>query len=289
MKIALIGPGAVGGSVAAWIAQAPGVELVLCARTAFDRLVVETPERRIDLRVRVLTEPAEVEPVDWVLVATKTYDADSAAGWLGRLVGAQTRVAVLQNGVEHVARFAPFVPAERIVPAVVDIPAERSAPGRIRQRRHGSIVVPAGSGGEAFVRLFEASPIEVSTSNDWASVAWAKLCLNSAGAVSALTLQPAGISRREPIAAVMRALVRECAAVGRAVGAQLPDDIADKVIEHYRASPPDSINSLHADRLAGRRMEVDARNGVIVRLGRERGIATPMNEAIVALLEAAGR
>jgi 2-dehydropantoate 2-reductase len=89
------------------------------------------------------------------------------------------------------------------------------------------------------------------------------------------------------VADIMRAIVRECVAVGRAEGAQLDDSIADQVVNHYRASPPDSVNSLHADRAAGRPMETDARNGVIVRLGRKHGIATPMNQTIVALLEAA--
>ena len=286
MKIAVIGPGAVGGSVAAWVAQGEGVELILCARTPFDRLVVEHPAGSLELAPRLVTDPADAEIADWVLIATTAYDAASAALWLARLVGPATRVAVLQNGVEHVDRFAPHLPADRIVPAIVDIPAERSRPGRIRQRRNGTIIVPAGRNGEDFVRLFDASPIEASTSEDWLSAAWAKLCLNSAGAVSALTLKPAGISQREPIASIMRALVEECAAVGRAEGAELPDDIAERVIGHYRASPPDSVNSLHADRIAGRPMEVDARNGVIVRLGRRHGIDTPANAMVTALLEA---
>ena len=277
MKIALIGPGAVGGSVAAWVAQAPKVELTLCVRTPFEALEVETPGETLCVAPRIATDPADARPVDWVLIATKAYDAAATAAWLGKLVGPATRVAVLQNGVEHVERFSRWVPAERIVPAIVDIPAERTGPGRIRQRRYGSIIVPAGANGEDFVRLFDASPIEASTSEDWLSAAWFKLCVNSAGAVSALTLHPGGVSRREPIARIMRQLVAECAAVGRAVGARLPDDIADEVVGRYQAGPPDSINSMHADRLAGRPMEIDARHGPILRLGREHSVPTPIN------------
>ena len=89
------------------------------------------------------------------------------------------------------------------------------------------------------------------------------------------------------VADIMRAIVRECVAVGRAEGAMLDDSIAESVVSGYRAAPPDSVNSLHADRVAGRPLETDARNGVIVRLGRKHGIATPLNQMIVALLEAA--
>jgi 2-dehydropantoate 2-reductase len=74
--------------------------------------------------------------------------------------------------------------------------------------------------------------------------------------------------------------------VGRAEGADLSDDLADKVVGWTRKAHPQSVNSIHADHLAGRRMEIDARNRVIVRLGAKHGIAAPMNAACAALLEA---
>jgi 2-dehydropantoate 2-reductase len=286
-RIAVIGPGAVGGVVAAWLAQNPGLAVEVCARTGFDRLEVETPGGPLTASPRVLTAPDQASVVDWAIVTTKTYDAAATGDWLARLVGPDTRVAVLQNGVEHVERFAPYVPAGRITPAVVDLPAERGAPGQVRQRRDGAILVPQGAAGDAFTALFAHTPIAVSTTADFRTAAWRKLALNCAGAVNALTLKPSGIARREPIADIMRALVGECVAVGRAEGADLPDDLASSVVDGYRAAPADGVNSLHADRAAGRPMELDARNGVIVRLGARHGIATLVNAMMVALLEAA--
>jgi 2-dehydropantoate 2-reductase len=283
--IAVVGPGAIGGTVAAWLAQSPDLAVTLCARTPVDMLTVTTPDGVIEARPEVLTDPAEGTPVDWVLIATKAYDAQGAARWLPGLVGADTRIAVLQNGVEHVAHFAPYVDEARIVPAVVDIPAERDAPGRIRQRRMGTIAVPEGA--EDFAALFDRCPIAVSATSDFATVAWAKLALNCAGVVSGLTMKPAGVSHEPGIADLMRGLVKECVAVGRAEGARLDDSLADEVVRHYRDVPADSVNSLLADRLAGRPTEVDARNGVIVRLGAGHGIAAPLNAMAVALITAA--
>jgi 2-dehydropantoate 2-reductase len=116
---------------------------------------------------------------------------------------------------------------------------------------------------------------------------WRKLALNCAGAVSALTLKPAGIAVSEGIGDIMRALVHECIAVGRAEGAVLDDALVEEIIAGYRNGPPGAINSLHADRLAGRPIEIDARNGAVVRIGRRHDVATPVNRMIVALLEAA--
>lgn len=286
-SIAVVGPGAIGGTVAAWLAHSGAVgRLTLCARTPVDRLRVETPQGLIEARPDVITDPAQARPVDWVLVATKTYDAAATALWLAALVGPATRVAVLQNGVEHVARFSPWVPAERIVPVVVEIPAERSAPGVIAQRRDGWLKAPAEANGEAFAALFAGTGLAASTDPDWNSVAWRKLAVNCAGAVSALTGRPAGIVDRPDVADLMRGLVNECVAVGRAGGATLADDLAEQIVEQTRAGPADSVNSLLADRQAGRPMEWDARNGVIARRGLSHGIATPLNALAATILSA---
>jgi len=287
IQIAVVGPGAIGGAVATWLGKRDDVRLTLCARTAFETLVLEAPGGTLEARVPVLTDPADASEADWVLVCTKTYDVGGAAAWLDRLVGPATRVAILQNGVEHVELFAPFVPVGRLLPAVVNIPAERGAPGRIVQRRHGAIVVPHGADGDSFVRLFDHCPIAVSTTPDFLTAAWEKLTLNCTGAVNALVLKPNGVVHEPRIAALMRELMEECIAVGRAEGASLSDDLPERVLEGCRTGPPESVNSMHADRAAGRRMEVEARNGIIVRRGAEHGIPTPLNALMVTLLEAA--
>ena len=284
-RVLLVGPGAVGGTVAAWLDHV-GHEVTLGVRTPFGRLLVDTPDVPLEANPSILRDPHAMGAVDWVLVATKTYDVEAAANWLEPFRNSAARVAVLQNGVEHLSRFAPFVPRERLLPVMVDIPAERDAPGRIRQRGKGIMQVPAGTDGQAFARLFDGTAIGVTEVPDFTSALWSKLCINVAGAVPVLADEPSAVARREPAAEVMRGLVHECIAVGRAEGAQLDDEAAETVVRHYRTSPPDSLNSMHADRIAGRRMEWDARNGVVSRLGREHGIATPVSDTVSSLLAA---
>ena len=285
-RIAVIGAGAIGGTLAAWLAQAH--EVTVCARTPLADLEIETPERVIRAAPRILTDPVAAEPVDWVLATTKTYDCAAAAAWLPGLMGPDTRLAVIQNGVEQRDRFS-MVPPERTVPVIIDLPAERTAPGRIVQRRDGTIHVPEGEIGEAFVALFSDTVIDARTTPDFVTAAWRKLAINCAGIVSAITRRPAEVAYDEGAAEVMRGLVRECIAVGRAEGATLPDKLADQVVEWTRKAHPQSVNSLHADFVAGRPMELDARNGVIVRLGKRHGIAAPLNQALAALLAASAR
>lgn len=288
-RIAIVGVGAIGGVTAAALAGTGRHELLLCVRRPLVRLTVDTPGGPLEVRASALTDPAAAPPVDWVLVATKAYDAAGAARWFPRLRSAGAPVAVLQNGVEHRERFASYLPAEAIVPVMVDCPAEREAPERVRQRGMMRLRAADDRPGRAFVDLFAGSGADAAASADMATVLWRKLCTNAAGVMSALLLQPAGIMRDEGVAEAAREIVRECVLAGRAEGARLAEDVPEQVIRAYRDAAPDSVNSLHADRLAGRPMEIDARNGAVVRFGRKHGIPTPCNAMAVALLNAAAR
>lgn len=288
-SIAVIGPGAIGGTLAAWLAQSPAFKVSVCARTPIADLLVETPQGTIAATPEVLTEPSEARPVDWVIVATKTYSADATAPWLTALCGPDTRVAIVQNGVEHVRLFAHLVPEEQLIPVMINLPASRSAPGRIVQSRHGIIAVPTGPNSEAFVDLFAHTEIEAAAHADFLSQLWVKLTGNSAAIVPALTLRATGPVWSEDLADIIRAIVDECAAVGRAEGADVPQSVVEATIDNMRNMKEGALSgSIHADRLAGNPMEIDARNGVIVRLGKKHGIATPANRMLVTLLAASG-
>lgn len=286
-SVLLIGPGAIGATLAAWLGQDDGHDVAVAARTPFDSLEVQTPEGVIRTKPRVYTEFRQARPVDWVLVATKAYDSEAAALWFPTACDPQTRVAVIQNGVEHVARFQKYIEPARIVPVMIDMPADRVSPGRTIQRGPAHIVVPAGKNGADFVQLFAHTHFDAKPTDDFVTAVWRKLCLNSAGAICAVLLKPAGIVHHEGVAEAMRTIIRECISVGRAEGAKLEDGIVDDLIERAKRGPRDGANSMLADRRAGRPMEYDARNGVIVRLGRKHGIAAPMNALVVSLLEAA--
>ena len=284
-SVAVVGVGAIGGVLAGLLESAGGHEITLCTRRPLAQLMVDTPDGNITVQARNVTDPDACVPVDWVLVATKTYDAEGAAKWFSKLAGPETRVAVIQNGIEHRENFAGLFDLDRILPVVIDVPAERRADGSVLQRAGAVMRVEDTAEGESFAALF-TDKAQVELTDDFLSAMWRKLCLNAAGVISALTLKPAGVLRDEALGEVALGLIAECVAVGRAEGADLDESIGARVLATTRAGSPDSINSLLADRMAGRPMEIDARNGVIVRRGEKHGIATPLNRTAVALLKA---
>jgi 2-dehydropantoate 2-reductase len=156
----------------------------------------------------------------------------------------------------------------------------------VRQRGALRLAVPDGAAGEAFAVLL-GDGAEVAVGGDFAREAWRKLCANAVSGVMALAGRPAEIFALDDLRAIATALAYECAAVARAEGAPLSDQDADEVIAWIQHLPPDAGSSILTDRLAGRALEWEARNGVIGRLGRRHGVATPVSDTVAALLHAA--
>lgn len=284
-KVAIVGVGAIGGALAGLLETAGGHEMILCTRRPLPHLAVKTPERAFEVHARNVTDPARAEAVEWVLVATKAYDAAGAAAWFPALCANGAPVAIVQNGVEHRERFAPWVSADRLLPVVIDCPVER-ADDKVLVRGPALMKVEDTDLGRRFAALFAGSGARMDVVDDFTSAMWWKLCVNSVGALNALTLKPAGVLRGKSMRRLAMALVAECAAVARAEGARLDASIAEEVMDLYAKHPVDSVNSLLADRLAGHCMEWDARTGAIVRKGEKHGIDTPLNRMAATLLRA---
>ncbi len=285
--IAVVGVGAVGGAVAARLCTAGRDDVVLCVRTPFEALIVEGPSGILRATPHIVTTPGAVQPVPWVLLATKAHQTAGAADWLRALVTSQTTVVILQNGVEHTERVAPYANGATLLPTVVECPAVRVAPGRIVQRTPAHLIVPATAAGQHFAQLFTGTDVNVTVTPDFVTEAWRKLCLNVAGgAITALTDRTLGVMQRPDVAQVARDLIRECLVVGRADGAVLDEGLVEEIVTSMLLSPAEAGTSMLTDRRAGRLLEADARNGAVARIGARHGIATPLNRALTALLTA---
>jgi 2-dehydropantoate 2-reductase len=287
-RVAVVGVGAIGATLAAAVQCAGGHELLLCARRAVERVVVDLPDgSSVDVGAPLLTDPGRIDgPADWVVLAVKAHQTHGAADWLTALCAAGTTVAVLQNGIDHAERVGPLVGDAEVLPVVNWCPVEPVEPGRVRQRDVLRLAVPDGPAGAGLAALLGAHA-EVAVGGEFAWEAWRKLCANAVSGVMALAGRPAEIFALDDVREVARALAHECAAVARAEGVALSARDADDVIAWLEALPTDAGSSILTDRIAGRALEWEARNGVIGRLGRRHGVPTPVADTVSALLHAA--
>jgi 2-dehydropantoate 2-reductase len=291
-SIAVIGPGAIGSTIAALL-HAAGHPVVVCGRTPRASVEVRPDPgvlggEPVVVPEPVRTDPASVDgPVDVVILAVKDTQNEAAAAWLERLCGTDTIVCVLQNGVEQVERVGRYCPAGTVVPCAVWFSAQSQPEGWVRLRTPVRLVLPDDAAARALAEVLGGPSLTVECSATFLDDAWRKLLTNAVAGLMVLTGRRAGMFRRDDVARLGRAYLTECLAVARAEGAELGDDVIEDTTRLFTDVPEDLTTSILTDRELGRPLEWDVRNGVVARKGAAHGLATPISDLVVPLLAAA--
>lgn len=284
--IALIGPGAIGTTIAAALHEV-GRTPLLCGRSAHSTLLLRHDGGEIVVPGPVLSDPTAIDhPFNLVFVAVKTTQNVDSAGWLSALCDENTVVCVLQNGVEQKAQLEPWVNGATVLPSVVWFPAQREPDASVWLRGKPRLTLPDVPQAKRVIDALSGTCCAVELSADFLSVAWRKLLQNAVAGLMVLANRRAGMFSREDIKALALAYLRECLAVARAEGAVLGDGVAQEIVDNFQRAPADLGTSILADRQANRPMEWDIRNGVIQRYGHAHGIPVPISDVLVPLLAA---
>ncbi|MBZ6386214.1 MULTISPECIES: oxidoreductase [Pantoea] len=284
--IALIGPGAIGTTIAAVLHEV-GLTPLLCGRTAHPQLLLRHDEGEIAVPGPVLSDPGTIDhAVDLVFVAVKTTQNADSARWLSALCDENTVVCALQNGVEQKAQLEPWVKGATVLPSVVWFPAQREPDASVWLRAQPRLTLPDVPQAKRVADALSGTRCAVELSADFLSVAWRKLLQNAVAGLMVLANRRAGMFSREDISKLALAYLRECLAVARAEGAVLNDSVAQEIVDNFQRLPADLGTSILADRQANRPMEWEIRNGVIQRYGHAHGISVPISDVVVPLLAA---
>jgi 2-dehydropantoate 2-reductase len=299
MRIVMMGSGGVGGFFGGRLAKA-GEDVAFVARGAHleairrDGLTIENATQgNIHVpRVRASADPAELGPADLVIVSVKLWDTEEAAGAIKPLMGPNTAVLSLQNGVIKDEILRQHFPGKSIMGGVAYVATHISRPGVIDQVGTMQRIIVGeydGTISERAKKLHEAllrSGVTAELSNDVRRSIWEKyVFLVGLSATTTTTRRPLGAVRENPRSrAFLHEIMREVVRVGRAHGVNLPEDFADQRMEFAKTLPYDMTSSMHHDLERGNRLEVDWLSGGVVKLGKEAGVPTPANEAVCAIL-----
>jgi len=297
MRIAVIGSGGIGGYYGALLAKA-GHDVVFVARgshlEAMQRqgLTVRTPAGETTVPVTAVGDTGRVGPVDLVLFCVKSYDTESAAPLLRPFMGRDTTVLTFQNGVDNADTIGSVVGSDAVLPGVVYVALQLVGPGVVlRTGGEGRMVFGELNGvvSERIRRIaaaFQPSGIPHEVSPDIQRLLWEKfLFITGVGGVTALARSGIGPLLASPAGrALLTASCDEIVAVAQAAGALLTPAAARSAIEQAATVPPQWRSSMARDLEDGRRLEVDALSGAVVRRGRTHAVPTPIHQAIVACL-----
>jgi 2-dehydropantoate 2-reductase len=299
MRIAVVGAGGVGGVFGAALAQA-GANVTFIARGAHlaamksQGLKVESPRGDTHLvPTRATDDPKTVGPVDIVLFCVKLWDVESAGGAIKPMVGKDSAVIPLQNGVDASERLAPILGKDAVMGGVANISATIAGPGVIRQTGTAMRLVFGELDGSkraragAFAALCAKAGIDGVASPAILTDLWMKFILLASNAsIMALARLPVGKLRDDPdIAPWFTTAYQEVTAVGRAAGVALPADAVDKTLAFNRSAPSQLMPSMAVDLLRGNRLELPWLSGKVVELGKKHGVPTPTHAFMYAALK----
>jgi 2-dehydropantoate 2-reductase len=290
MRIAVFGTGGVGGYFGGRLAQA-GEDVVFIARGAHlealrrQGLQVESLQGNFTVSsVQATDDPRQIGPVDVVLVAVKAWQVPEAAQAMRPMVGAETSVVPLQNGLEAPAQLAEALGESHIIGGSCIISSSIVAPGCVR---HAGLK-PSVTFGElddrpsprtahlhdAFVR---AGVTAIIPANIQVAI-WQKFMAIRHGPIGAVTQAPLGVLRSFPeTRRMLEQACHETFAVARACGIPLDEESPAQMMALVDSLPANLTASLQRDIRAGRPSELDALTGGLVRLGAAVGIATPLH------------
>jgi 2-dehydropantoate 2-reductase len=299
MRIATMATGAVGGYFGGRMGAA-GHDVNFIARGAQleairnNGLKIESPLGNLHLdKARATSDPKEVGPVDIVLFAVKLWDTETAAEIAKPLVGPQTRVITLQNGVDSVERIAPILGAEHVAGGAAFIASVIGSPGVISHTSQFAKMVCGRIDGQpdaqlaAFTTAAKQAGIDIAQSDHINRERWQKFVflVGLSGATGA-TRMPLGAILADPeTRAFFRSLMEEVVTLAKAKGIALDPGFVDDRMKFADAAPPGMKASLLHDLERGNRIEIDWLAGKVVSLGRELGVPTPANTAVYAMLK----
>jgi 2-dehydropantoate 2-reductase len=298
VKLVVIGAGGVGGYVGGRLAAA-GHEVGLVARGAHlaalrdHGLQLNSVKGDVHVDVPAAVDPAAFGPCEVVLFCVKAFDTEAAAQRLGPVIQADTAVVSLQNGVDNEDQLAAAVGAEHVVGGAAFIFATISEPGVIthtggparfvvgeRDNRRSDRV-------EALVKACVDAELDAAVAPDINVVLWSKFAFicATAGLTASVRLPLGDIRKSPPAWAMFRQIVSEVVELGRREGVPLGDDVVDQQVSFAAGLAPDSYSSLHHDLTTGRRMELEALHGSVVRRADRLGLPVPANRAVLAVLD----
>jgi len=291
--------GAVGGYFGARLAAA-GHDVHFIARGAQleairnSGLTVESTLGNVHIKdAKVTDDPTTVGPVDIVLFAVKLWDTEKAGEQARPLIGPNTRLITLQNGVDSVERLAAILGADHVAGGIAYIATVIAAPGRVShtskfaQMRIGRIDGKPDAQLAAFEAAAKDAGIDIELTSTIDVLRWQKFTfLVGLSAMTAATRGPIGpVLEDAETREFFHNVMREVVAVGRAKGVALPADFADQQMAFADTVPFGMKASMTHDLERGNRLELDWLSGKVVALGRELGVPTPANEAVYTLLK----
>jgi len=299
MKIAIVGPGAMGCLFAAYLSKSKEEVWLLeknkdkAVKIKKQGIIVEGATGNWVAEVKVTTDVKEIGLVDLVLIGVKSYHTKEAVTAAKPLTGERTKILTLQNGIGNIEIIGEIVGTEKVIGGVTNQAATLINTGYIKHAGKGETIIGRIDGTipvemRSIREIFNKVGLETRISRDIKSLLWSKLIINvGINALTAITqLSNGKLVEFEGTKRILREAVLEAVRIAKRKKIKLIYEDPLAKVEAVCEATSTNISSMLQDILRKKQTEIDYINGVIVRLGQELGIAVPVNSTLVDLVKA---
>ena len=298
MKIVIVGPGAMGSLLAAFLIRSRADVWLFdhnkerSQEIAQSGIKIEGVSGNWQVRPKISADINEIGPADLLIISVKSYDTKQAISAIKPLIKEDSVVLTLQNGIGNIEIITEAIGSERVIAGVTNLGATFIKPGFIRHAGKGETAIGRIDGKmtvkmRSIRQIFNKAGLEAKISRDIKGLIWSKLIVNSGiNALSAIVrLNNGRLTEFEGTKKIMRETVTEAMRIAKRKRIKLLfDDPLAKVEAVAEATGP-NISSMLQDVLRKKRTEIDFINGVIVRQGQELGIPVPVNQVLFDLVK----
>lgn len=298
MKIVIVGAGALGSLWAAYLSKSKEEIWILDKNDARAQkindkgLTIEGVSGNWKAAVKATADAQKIQGADFIIMAVKAYDTKEAILKAKPLLGQNTKVLTLQNGIGNIEILSEVVGAENVIGGITNQGATRLEPGHIRHAGRGDTIIGKSDAKitvelKDLRELFNKAGLETHISRDIKGLLWSKLIINAGiNALTAITgLKNGKLVEFEGTRKILRAAVTECLRIAKRKRIKLLYDDPLAKVEAVCESTADNISSMLQDVLRKKRTEIDFINGVITRQGQELGIPVPVNAFLVDMVK----
>lgn len=283
VHIGILGIGAIGGVISCLLKENTSLELFYYNRTPKNKVSVLSNGIESNISIDELNNYNK--KLDWLIICLKEYQYGGASDTFLKLIEPDTKLVAIRNGLHHKVPLLKYTKEENILECIIDCPTQQRQDGVYERLEKPNLTVPESKLARDFENLFTNEGVTINETTDFKTACWRKVCESSAlGAILCLSGETCWIFQDKELLELYRATLKESIDVARADGANIEADFIDKMVIKLLSYPPEKSSSMLTDRLEGKPIELGAKNGIIVKMGQQKGISTPINDMFVKLL-----
>ncbi len=284
-KVGILGIGAIGSIIITGLFRNEHLELHHFNRSKKEMTKVQFHDTFYSIPLDIKQDIFIPLKLDWLIICLKEYQFEEANNLFHKLISGKTKIAIIRNGIELKEPLLPFAKEDHILECMINCPTQPDENQVYQQMGYPIITLAQNDLANNFQSLFKNKDFQFQQVEDFKTESWKKLLESaSLGAITCLTGETCWIFEDEKMKLLYQKLLEEGIQIAKAAGAAIPSDFVNVLLEKLQSYPAGKGSSMLTDRKLGRPIELGAKNGAIVSVGKKYKIATPLNDLVVTIL-----